>query len=639
MSVQPAQDSASDCHMRIIMESLARRLEEDPEEFCCPISLCLFEDPVRAEDGKTYERKAIQEALRHRTASPLTNLFMGRRLVPDEKMKTAIVEFKEKLVEEVVSHAPFMSHLQALKLLFRAEGFVREKLPDPIAKDSLMTILMRKAQLPSPLRGDALVELCRMCQDATVDLKMVVEKFVVKLGMKSQLADLDDQTIARFCLAAHVPPKSPCCHAVDREQACRLALKSFDEFGARQLWKFVQKHAVCGNPEWVKAAALVMAARHNLITVSPELPCNISRQAVDYMQDRAMAVSHAREVFRTDLGLDDPLGGSVQVQAQLLLGMASQQEEPAAQVELLLEAAYVDPSNTEVLGHLKEFFTNELQSKGRMAREDAFISFLLDAHGCIPEEFLGKLPLEDGTIRALRPESAFRLADQLQSAGRGEDGAKVVLTACKELEEEGDMKSQVLAQQASLKAYNMSGYSQEALHLVLSITSRRLMQVQMEYQDLQQKCSEQEERIELLTSEQKRVRQEERSGVQPTMTVEWDVSHVDGSFMCKGESSTSPQFEIAGTGVAAWLRYYPQGTTSAEDEFASLYLFVDKESVVSCDVAVDTERKSMENSPIIAGGGRGWANFVKVGVHKKISISVHSVQLAGSRLTFVYHQA
>ena len=161
-----------------------------------------------------------------------------------------------------------------------------------------------------------------MCADPSVDLKLVMEKFVCQLNMTSQLQGLDDQTISRFCLAARVPPKSACCNAVDREQACRLALQSHVQLGARNLWKFVLARALPGNPEWSKGAALVLAARHDMIQSLKDLPGAVSRMAVDYLQNRGKAACHARDFFRVSLDFDDdPKEGSTQFQVRLLLGM------------------------------------------------------------------------------------------------------------------------------------------------------------------------------------------------------------------------------------------------------------------------------------------------------------------------------
>ena len=48
---------------------------EPPDNLCCPITLKLFEEPVFAADGQTYERKAIEAWLKKAgnvPTSPLT---------------------------------------------------------------------------------------------------------------------------------------------------------------------------------------------------------------------------------------------------------------------------------------------------------------------------------------------------------------------------------------------------------------------------------------------------------------------------------------------------------------------------------------------------------------------------------------
>jgi hypothetical protein len=54
----------------------------------CPITYTRMTDPVVAEDGHTYERAAIERWLRIRTVSPLTNLAMGARLVPNIALRS-----------------------------------------------------------------------------------------------------------------------------------------------------------------------------------------------------------------------------------------------------------------------------------------------------------------------------------------------------------------------------------------------------------------------------------------------------------------------------------------------------------------------------------------------------------------------
>ena len=49
-----------------------------PNKLFCPITFSLPVDPVIAEDGKVYERSAIEEWLKKQRKSPVTNLEMGR---------------------------------------------------------------------------------------------------------------------------------------------------------------------------------------------------------------------------------------------------------------------------------------------------------------------------------------------------------------------------------------------------------------------------------------------------------------------------------------------------------------------------------------------------------------------------------
>ena len=59
-------------------------------ELVCPITFSLPVDPVMAEDGKVYERSAIEEWLKQQRKSPVTNLAMGTRLLPALQVKNMI---------------------------------------------------------------------------------------------------------------------------------------------------------------------------------------------------------------------------------------------------------------------------------------------------------------------------------------------------------------------------------------------------------------------------------------------------------------------------------------------------------------------------------------------------------------------
>ena len=65
-------------------------VDEAFAELVCPITHNLPIDPVMAEDGKVYERKAIAEWLQRHARSPLTNEAMGTKLLPATQVKNMI---------------------------------------------------------------------------------------------------------------------------------------------------------------------------------------------------------------------------------------------------------------------------------------------------------------------------------------------------------------------------------------------------------------------------------------------------------------------------------------------------------------------------------------------------------------------
>lgn len=69
-----------------------------PPIFLCPITACLMEDPVIAEDGYTYEREAIKEWISQSSRSPMTNMVMreAKRLIPNHALRSAISEWSTK---------------------------------------------------------------------------------------------------------------------------------------------------------------------------------------------------------------------------------------------------------------------------------------------------------------------------------------------------------------------------------------------------------------------------------------------------------------------------------------------------------------------------------------------------------------
>ena len=70
--------------------------EDPPDEILCPITLSLFQDPVVCEDGFTYDRQAIERWLRDSGKSPMTNLPLNPRFIPNRDMKRRVIEWIER---------------------------------------------------------------------------------------------------------------------------------------------------------------------------------------------------------------------------------------------------------------------------------------------------------------------------------------------------------------------------------------------------------------------------------------------------------------------------------------------------------------------------------------------------------------
>ena len=70
-----------------------------PDEFLCPITLLLMNDPVIGSDGQTYERSAIMQWLRTNRQSPLTRQPMTiESLKPNYALKSAIARYKTQVL-------------------------------------------------------------------------------------------------------------------------------------------------------------------------------------------------------------------------------------------------------------------------------------------------------------------------------------------------------------------------------------------------------------------------------------------------------------------------------------------------------------------------------------------------------------
>ena len=80
-------------------KKLRKAIDEMAEELVCPITQELAVDPVTAEDGRVYERSAIEDWLKQtvgaQVKSPVTNELMGRKLLTALQVRNNIKSMVE----------------------------------------------------------------------------------------------------------------------------------------------------------------------------------------------------------------------------------------------------------------------------------------------------------------------------------------------------------------------------------------------------------------------------------------------------------------------------------------------------------------------------------------------------------------
>jgi hypothetical protein len=84
-----------------------KAVQDEHPHFCCPIELTLMRDPVSTDDGRTFEREAIQQWFRTLAASsaplssPLRSPLQSARLVPNHNLRLAISAAVDRQLKEL----------------------------------------------------------------------------------------------------------------------------------------------------------------------------------------------------------------------------------------------------------------------------------------------------------------------------------------------------------------------------------------------------------------------------------------------------------------------------------------------------------------------------------------------------------
>ena len=77
------------------------KIKDAPDEFYCPITQDLMEDPYMAMDGFTYEKSNILSWYKKHETSPMTGLKVEKAIIPNAAIKNLIANYNRNKVKEL----------------------------------------------------------------------------------------------------------------------------------------------------------------------------------------------------------------------------------------------------------------------------------------------------------------------------------------------------------------------------------------------------------------------------------------------------------------------------------------------------------------------------------------------------------
>jgi hypothetical protein len=106
-------------------------MDNIPDEFICPITLEVMEDPVICNDGYTYERSAIESITGN--ISPMTRQEIDKtNLIPNRALKNCILRYNEKLITEITSEPVINITPEPIITEIIPEPVITEIIPEPV---------------------------------------------------------------------------------------------------------------------------------------------------------------------------------------------------------------------------------------------------------------------------------------------------------------------------------------------------------------------------------------------------------------------------------------------------------------------------------------------------------------------------
>merc|ERR1712048_1019761 len=117
-------------------------LEEDPD-LCCPVSLMVFREPVRASDGFIYEKAMLAQLLKNKQRSPMTREVLKSEYKVAKDKLGEVLQFRHHRSDELIKFALEAASQQAqiaTTALERATDYItglpRRRCPRPARSES-----------------------------------------------------------------------------------------------------------------------------------------------------------------------------------------------------------------------------------------------------------------------------------------------------------------------------------------------------------------------------------------------------------------------------------------------------------------------------------------------------------------------
>ena len=182
-------------------------MEHIPNEFLCPITLTIMQDPILMPDGQSYERNAIEAALALSPKSPITQQPMTMEDgIPNTSLLARIQEYQAQ-------HQPITNQIiSSNEIKIDSFGATIQQDPENPNNDLLhIHILPHEVQQRNPLNLIAMVDISSsmktLAQIRDDESLLLTRLQLVMHALKTivaTLTEIDSITLISFCSKAQV---------------------------------------------------------------------------------------------------------------------------------------------------------------------------------------------------------------------------------------------------------------------------------------------------------------------------------------------------------------------------------------------------------------------------------------------------